>query len=143
MSAVDPCRNRNEVDDRKSFEPGIGGGAGRRLLLEAAVLAALAGQSAHGYDLRRTVAELTDGFALVDSGSIYRLLRRLEREGLVTSAWADGDFGPQKRDYRLTHEGCQRLIAWRPHLEARERAFRSVIEAIDSLARLPAGAPST
>ena len=66
-----------------------------------------------------------------------------EREGLVTSAWADGDFGPQKRDYRLTHEGCQRLIAWRPHLEARERAFRSVIEAIDSLARLPAGAPST
>jgi DNA-binding PadR family transcriptional regulator len=133
VSAVDPCPDRHEVDGHKSFEPGLGGGAGRRLLLEAAVLAALAGRSGHGYDLRRTVAELTGGFALIDSGSLYRLLRRLEQDGLVTSAWADGEFGPQRREYRLTEHGCQRLVAWRPHLEARERAFRSVIQAIDSL----------
>ncbi len=130
-SAPDPCPTDGSP---RRAEPGIGGGAGRRLLIEAALLTALGGQSAHGYDLRHTVAELTGGLAQVDSGSIYRLLRRMEGEGLVSSAWADGDFGPQRREYRLTESGYQSLLSWRPHLEARERAFRSVLDAVDSLA---------
>jgi PadR family transcriptional regulator PadR len=97
------------------------------------VLAALAQhQSAHGYDLRRILTDLTGGFMQVDSGNIYRLLRRLEQEGLVTSTWTAGDFGPQRRDYELTREGHEHLLSWRKHLEMRERAFRAVIEAIDS-----------
>lgn len=130
---MDPCLERGDIDDGGTFEPGgIGGGRGRRLLLEAAVLAALAEQkSAHGYDLRRILAELTDGFMQVDSGNIYRLLRRLEQEGFVTSTWTEGEHGPQRREYRLTREGCEHLVSWRKHLETRERAFRAVIEAID------------
>lgn len=111
---------------------------GRRLLLEAAILAALAEQkTAHGYDLRRILAEQTDGFMRVDSAHLYRLLRRLEEEGFVTSTWAEGGHGPQRREYRLTQQGCRHLISWRKHLETRERAFRAVIDAID---RLPAAA---
>jgi DNA-binding PadR family transcriptional regulator len=142
---MDPCRERGDIVDGGSFEPGgIGGGRGRRLLLEAAVLAALAEQkSAHGYDLRRILTELTDGFMVVDSGSIYRLLRRLEQEGFVTSTWTEGEFGPQRREYRLTPEGCEHLVSWRKHLEARERAFRLVIDAINrSTATTPARAAS-
>jgi PadR family transcriptional regulator PadR len=134
---ADPCLEDGEVHANGSFEPGaIGGGRGRRLLLEAAVLAALAEQKkAHGYDLRRILAELTDGFMQVDSASVYRLLRRLEQDGFVTSTWTEGEHGPQRREYRLTQEGCRHLISWRKHLETRERAFRAVIDAID---RLPA-----
>jgi PadR family transcriptional regulator PadR len=136
---MDPCYEHGDVAEGGTFEPGgIGGGRGRRLLVEAAVLAALAEQkSAHGYDLRRILAELTDGFMQVDSANIYRLLRRLEEEGFVTSTWAEGEHGPQRREYRLTRKGCRHLLSWRKHLETRERAFRSVIDAID---RLPAAA---
>ncbi len=67
----------------------------------------------------------------VDSANLYRLLRRLEQEGLVTSTWTEGEYGPQRRQYRLTREGCRQLGALRKPLEKRERAFRAVIDAID------------
>jgi PadR family transcriptional regulator PadR len=95
------------------------------------VLAALAEQSAHGYDLRRAVEEMTEGIVVVDPGGIYRLLRRLELEGLVRSAWAEGEFGPQRRQYGLTEGGRDLLADWRNDLARRRRAFDSVITAID------------
>jgi PadR family transcriptional regulator PadR len=113
--------------------PGPGGGRGRGALLEPAVLAALAQQSAHGYDLRRSVEEMTEGIVIVDPGGIYRLLRRLEQEGFVESAWAEGEFGPQRRQYRLTADGRDLLAHWRDDLERRRLAFGSVIAAIDRL----------
>ena len=111
--------------------PGRGGGRGRGALLEPAVLASLAQESAHGYDLRKAVEDLTDGFVCVDPGGIYRLLRRLEQEGFVRSNWSEGEHGPQRRDYELTADGRELLAQWGDDLRLRERAFRSVIEAID------------
>jgi PadR family transcriptional regulator PadR len=106
---------------------GMGGGR----LLEAAVLASLALEPAHGYDLRKKAEELTGGFVCADPGGIYRLLRRLEQDGFVRSTWSEGEHGPQRREYELTAEGRELLAQWGEHLRQRERAFRSVIEAID------------
>ena len=111
--------------------PGRGGGRGRGALLEPAVLASLAQESAHGYDLRKAVEDLTDGFVCVDPGGIYRLLRRLEQEGFVRSNWSEGEHGPQRREYELTADGRELLAQWGEDLRLRERAFRSVIEVID------------
>ncbi len=111
--------------------PGRGGGRGRGALLEPAVLAALAEQSAHGYDLRRAVEEMSEGTVVVDPGGIYRVLRRLEEEGFVGSTWVEGEFGPQRREYRLTADGTELLSYWREDLARRERAFHSVVAAID------------
>lgn len=137
---TDPCLEHDDAGEDGAFQPGaVGGGRGRRLLFEAALLAALAEQkAAHGYDLRGALAELTGGFMRVDPASVYRALRRLEQDGFVTSTWKDGEHGPQRREYELTAEGCRHLLSWRRHLETRERAFRAVIEAID---RLPAATP--
>jgi PadR family transcriptional regulator PadR len=114
----------------RGFGPGSGRGRGRGALLEPAVLAALAEQMAHGYDLRRTVEEMTEGIVVVDPGGIYRLLRQLELEGVVVSAWTEGAFGPQRREYRLTAAGRELLVQWGEDLARRERAFRSVSAAI-------------
>jgi DNA-binding PadR family transcriptional regulator len=93
---------------------GAGDGRRRRLLLEAAVLEALAErEAAHG------------------SGTICRLLRRLEQQGFVTSRWTAGAHGPQRREHRLTPDGRAHLVSRGTHLETRERAFRSAIAAID------------
>ncbi len=92
---MDPCLELGDAGEDGTLQPGaLGGGRGRRLLFEAAVPAALAEQkAAHGYDLRRVLAELTEGFLQVDSANVYRVLRRLEQDGFVTSTWTEGEHG--------------------------------------------------
>src|SRR3954462_9870709 len=73
---------------------------------EPALLLLLREHPAHGYDLLERLPELT-GEQRVEMGNLYRLLRGLEEEGLVTSTWADG-----KRTYQLTTHGSTLLDQW-------------------------------
>lgn len=97
------------------------GGGGGGALTEPAALAALLTSAAHGYDVRRRVSELTDGEIEVDAGGLYRVLRRLEEEAFVVSAWTEGDSGPQRRDYEITVEGRELAEDWLAHLRDRQR----------------------
>jgi PadR family transcriptional regulator PadR len=97
------------------------GGGGGGALVEPAALAALLNRGAHGYDVRRAISELTGGELEVDAGGLYRVLRRLEAEGFVVSAWSEGDSGPQRRDYEITSEGRELAEDWLSHLRERQR----------------------
>ena len=114
-----PFRRRCcETADGSRRQPG-----GRGAQLEPALLAALARGGAHGYDLARAVEEMTAGEIVPDTGGLYRLLRRLEADGFVTSSWQEGDAGPQRREYRLTAGGRQLLEHWVEHLVERRAAI--------------------
>ena len=97
------------------------GGGGGGALVEPAALAALLNRGAHGYDVRRAISELTGGELEVDAGGLYRVLRRLEAEGFVVSAWSEGESGPQRRDYEITPEGRELAEDWLSHLRERQR----------------------
>ena len=71
---------------------------------EPALLLLLAERPAHGYELLEQLPELT-GEQRIDMGNLYRVLRALEEDGLVTSEWRDDAPGPSKRIYELTDEG--------------------------------------
>jgi DNA-binding PadR family transcriptional regulator len=73
---------------------------------EPALLLLLRERPAHGYDLLERLPELT-GDQRVEMGNLYRLLRALEEEGLVTSEWADG-----RRTYAITDAGRRLLDEW-------------------------------
>jgi PadR family transcriptional regulator, regulatory protein PadR len=45
-------------------------------------------------------------------GTIYPLLSRLRRDGLVETSWRESSSGPPRRYYRLTHEGRTALAAF-------------------------------
>lgn len=90
-------------------------------LVEPAALAALLNSSAHGYDVRRAISELTNGEIEVDAGNLYRVLRRLEDEGFVVSSWTERESGPQRRKYELTAEGKELAEGWLAHLRERQR----------------------
>jgi PadR family transcriptional regulator PadR len=75
----------------------------RRGTLEYCVLALLRGQARYGFDLVRTLAE-ADGL-VTSEGTIYPLLSRLRRDGLVTTAWHESSSGPPRRYYELTAAG--------------------------------------
>jgi PadR family transcriptional regulator PadR len=88
---------------------------------EPALLLLLLERPTHGYELLEQLPALT-GEARVDMGNLYRVLRALEEDGLVTSRWEAGDPGPAKRTYELTAEGKRLLEEWAAALRrSRER----------------------
>jgi PadR family transcriptional regulator PadR len=78
--------------------------------VEPSLLLLLRERPLHGYELLERIPELGEG--RVDIGNLYRLLRRLEDEGLVRSEWSADLPGPAKRTYELTAQGKRLLDRW-------------------------------
>jgi poly-beta-hydroxybutyrate-responsive repressor len=76
-----------------------------RLLLQ------LVKKPTHGYELLDALGQEGDDAAL-DAGTLYRILRMLEEDGVVSSAWETGGSGPARRVYTLTDQGMEHLHAW-------------------------------
>lgn len=96
----------------------------RRGVLPHAVLAALAHDERYGFELVRLLTE-DHGFA-VSEGTIYPLLSRLRRDGLVETFWQESDAGPPRRYYRLSRDGALALAGFRAEWEA----FRDAVDAL-------------
>jgi len=83
----------------------------RKGTLQYCVLALLADDERYGFDLVRALAE-TDGM-VTSEGTIYPLLARLRRDGLVETTWRESSSGPPRRYYRLTKAGRAALGTFR------------------------------
>jgi PadR family transcriptional regulator, regulatory protein PadR len=83
----------------------------RKGTLQYCVLALLAGEERYGFDLVRSLAE-TDGM-VTSEGTIYPLLSRLRRDGLVETTWRESSSGPPRRYYKLTAAGRAALTAFK------------------------------
>jgi PadR family transcriptional regulator, regulatory protein PadR len=94
---------------------------------EPAVLLCLRDRPAHGYELLDQLQTLMPGDR-VDMGNLYRILRALEREGLVASSWDEESPGPAKRTYVLTDSGRRVLDLW-------VGAFRKIEQQIAAFTR--------
>src|SRR5881398_3956699 len=79
--------------------------------VEPSLLLLLRERPLHGYELIERLPEVV-GEARVDVGNLYRLLRSLEAEGVVSSEWSADLPGPAKRTYELTAEGRRLLDRW-------------------------------
>lgn len=78
-----------------------------RSFLRPSVLLLLRESPAHGYDLLERARAF--GFTGSDPGGLYRVLRALEEEGLVKSAWEPSPHGPDRRIYQITRAGAEHL----------------------------------
>ena len=75
----------------------------RKGILELAILGALTQGRHYGYSLIR---HLTGGNGIeITEGTIYPILSRLSREGLVNSDWMESHQGPPRKYYSLTPKG--------------------------------------
>lgn len=80
----------------------------RRGILEYSILLLISKKSMYGYDL---LASLSQWEALsTTEGTVYPLLRRLEKEKLIVSTWRESNPGiPPRKYYDLTDEGIRFL----------------------------------
>ncbi len=83
------------------------GGALPRHYLKPCLLLLLAEGPSHGYDLLEQVRKLGIGGA--EPGGLYRYLRSMEKEQLVSSWWEPSQAGPARRTYILTDRGKRAL----------------------------------
>ena len=82
-----------------------------RGILDACLLALIDERDRYGYELASALHEA--GLPLVKEGSIYPLLSRLERRGLLESYRTPAAGGPPRRYYRITADGRAELAAAR------------------------------
>ena len=61
----------------------------------------------YGYAIATTLRD--SGFADLTEGTLYPLLLRLERKGLIAAEYRAGSGGPSRKYYRLTPDGVQYL----------------------------------
>jgi PadR family transcriptional regulator len=107
-----------------------------RNLLVPYLLLALSAYRAHGYLLQQYLRGL--GFFGVDTTTIYRNLRQLEKQGLVTSSWDTGEEGPARRVYSLTEAGEAFLQSWAGALDQ----YRTFLDQFFSMYRGAAERPA-
>ena len=98
--------------------------------LEMLILQTLVFGPRHGHGIATTIQRTSDEALLVDHGSLYPALQRLEREGLIASEWGTSDNNRRARYYRLTRKGRKKLIA-------ETTRWEKVVRAVSGVLRMP------
>jgi transcriptional regulator len=86
--------------------------------LDLIVLRALAEEALHGYAIAQHIREVSNERLLVEEGSLYPALYRMEKKAWIRSHWGTTDKGRRARFYALTAEGRRQLAAERANWEA-------------------------
>jgi PadR family transcriptional regulator PadR len=100
--------------------------------LETMALASLEPGAAHGFEILRRLTANGSGSLQLKEGSLYPALYRLEKAGLIDSAWEDEAAprkGPRKRVYRLTRRGVRQLAAGREEWQRFVRVVGTILGA--------------
>lgn len=96
----------------------------RKGTLEGCILKIIGREATYGYAIASTLRE--SGFTDLTEGTLYPLLLRLERKGLIRAEYRAGHGGPNRKYYALTDNGRQ-------YLEEFTAAWRATAASIDSI----------
>ncbi len=97
--------------------------------LEMLVLQTLVFGARHGHGIATTIQRTSDELLLVDHGSLYPALQRLENAGLIASEWGTSEHNRRARFYKLTRAGRKKLTAEASKWEKVVRAVTGVLRA--------------
>ena len=121
-------RHPRGVRSRRQTRPGHWDVRARvERFVEPSLLLLLRERPLHGYELIERLPEVA-GEGRVDVGNLYRLLRALEAESLVSSEWSAELPGPAKRTYELTDEGRSLLDRWAEALRRAQETIGTFLE---------------
>jgi PadR family transcriptional regulator PadR len=94
----------------------------RRGALDLAILLSVSSGPRYGLAIIQHLETFTD--LVVTEGTIYPILGRLTREGMLEAQWVEGEAPHPRKYYRLTRDGAKRLA----DMKAEWREFVSKIE---------------
>lgn len=97
----------------------------RRGAIESCVLALLHSGPAYSHDIVRSLSDIPG--LVTSEGTLYPMLSRLRRAGLVQTHWQESPAGPPRRYYALTEEGNGSVAAFAVAWQTFRRAVDSVV----------------
>jgi PadR family transcriptional regulator, regulatory protein PadR len=96
--------------------------------LDLLVLQTLVFGPRHGHGIATAIQRSSEDVLLIDHGSLYPALQRLERARLISSEWGSSDNNRRARYYKLTRAGRSRLAAETSKWEKMVRAVARVLK---------------
>src|SRR5437867_10626362 len=78
--------------------------------LDLLILRTLVFGSQHGQGIARAIQEQSEDVLLVDHGSLYPALQRLESQGWIAAEWGTSENNRKARFYTLTKAGRKQLV---------------------------------
>jgi PadR family transcriptional regulator, regulatory protein PadR len=96
---------------------------GRRVN-EIVLLWALDRRPMHGYQAALEIERRSGGYFSFNHGTLYPILHRLEKEGVIAGEWSDPEEGRARKEYALTEAG-------RTYLEEISRRWRTLAERLE------------
>jgi DNA-binding PadR family transcriptional regulator len=87
-------------------------------------------QPMYGYQIIRELETRSHGYFKFKEGTLYPVLHRLEKDGLIGGHWQTLDSGRQRKYYRITNKGRSALAEIRSQ-------WREFLVAVDLVVQLP------
>jgi PadR family transcriptional regulator, regulatory protein PadR len=88
--------------------------------------------SMHGYGIVMHLRRVSGELIIVEEGSLYPALHRMEQNGWVRATWAVTDYGRNARWYALTKAGKEQLAS-------REKNWEQVVKGVNAILRFALG----
>jgi PadR family transcriptional regulator, regulatory protein PadR len=107
--------------------------------LDLLILKTLTWGPLHGYSIASMIKQSTGGALLVEEGTLYPALYRMEEKGWIESEWGRSSNNRRAKYYSLTTKG-------RRHFQSEEKTWNTYAAAVGKLlaiSQLPAEAPAS
>jgi transcriptional regulator len=79
--------------------------------LDMLILKIVALGPVHGYGIAQRIRQISKEVLIVQQGSLYPALHRLEKRGWLAAEWGDSENGREAKFYRLSAKGRRQLAA--------------------------------
>jgi transcriptional regulator len=94
--------------------------------LDLLILRTLVSGRQHGQGIARAILQQSDNVLIVDHGSLYPALQRLEERGFIDAEWGISENNRKARFYSLTRSGRKELVH-------EETEWRRIVKAISRI----------
>ncbi|NMH73500.1 helix-turn-helix transcriptional regulator [Bacillus sp. RO2] len=82
----------------------------------------------YGYQIYKTIMELSKNQYELKEATLYTAFRRLEKEGSIASYWGDETQGGRRKYYRITEDGTARYDQYKKEWKFAKEILNYLIE---------------
>ena len=97
--------------------------------LDLLILKTLALEPMHGWGITQRIQQISDGTLVVNQGSLYPALLRLEQRGWIDSEWDVSENNRQAKYYKLTRAGRKQLADETENWRRLSNAIEQILQA--------------
>ena len=95
--------------------------------LDLLILKTVSLEPKHGWAIAKRIQQVSDDILMVQQGSLYPALHRLEQQGWIKGEWRESELGRKAKFYSLTRAGRRQLDNERAQWERLSRGINLIL----------------